>query len=157
MFVVEKKKKICIMNTCFGCEIRTVYSCLNQTKITENRHQKLKPNRTEPNWTEKNLNHGSPANHPCSPIPSFPFFFLFPSLFPLSLLPSPFSSPAPCFPPSLTLPHSHDLSLLSFPFPFFTFLPSLFSPFYPACLSLFLPFVFLAWPLACCGNSRLNR
>ena len=33
------------MSTCFGCEIQTVYSCLNRTEITENRHQKLKPNR----------------------------------------------------------------------------------------------------------------
>ena len=44
------------MSTCFGCEIQTVYSCLNRTEITENRHQKLKPNRTE-----KNLNRGSPS------------------------------------------------------------------------------------------------
>ena len=43
------------MSTCFGCEIQTVYSCLNRTEITENRHQKLKPNRIE-----KNLNRGSP-------------------------------------------------------------------------------------------------
>ena len=33
------------MSTCFGCEIQTVYSRLNRTEITENRHQKLKPNR----------------------------------------------------------------------------------------------------------------
>ena len=33
------------MSTCFGCEIQTVSSCLNRTKITENRRQKLKPNR----------------------------------------------------------------------------------------------------------------
>ena len=36
------------MSTCFGYEIQTVYSCLNQTEITENRHQKLKPNRGSP-------------------------------------------------------------------------------------------------------------
>ena len=34
------------MSTCFGCEIQTVYSCLNRTEITENQ-QKLKPNRTQ--------------------------------------------------------------------------------------------------------------
>ena len=34
------------MSTCFGCEIQAVYSCLNRTEITENRHQKMK---TEPN------------------------------------------------------------------------------------------------------------
>ena len=44
------------MSTCFGCETQTVYSCLNRNEITENRHQKLKPNRTE-----KNLNRGSPS------------------------------------------------------------------------------------------------
>ena len=44
-----KKYTNYIMSTCFGCEIQTVYSCLNRTEITENRHQKLKPNRTEPN------------------------------------------------------------------------------------------------------------
>ena len=43
--------------TCFGCEIQTVYSYLNRTEITENRHQKLKPNRTG-----KNLNRGSLRN-----------------------------------------------------------------------------------------------
>ena len=53
MFVVEKKIHIYIMSTCFGREIQTVYSCLNRT---ENRQQKLKPNRTE-----KNLNRGSPS------------------------------------------------------------------------------------------------
>ena len=48
--------QIYIMSTCFGCEIQTVYSCLNRTEITENRHQKLKPNRkkSETLWT-KNL------------------------------------------------------------------------------------------------------
>ena len=44
------------MSTCFGCEIQAVYSCLNRTEITENRHQKLKPKRNE-----KNLNRGSPT------------------------------------------------------------------------------------------------
>ena len=43
------------MSTCFRCEIQTVYSCFNRTEITENQHQKLKPNRTE-----NNLNRGSP-------------------------------------------------------------------------------------------------
>ena len=43
------------MSKCFGCEKQTVYSRLNRTEITENRHQKLKPNRTK-----KNLNRGSP-------------------------------------------------------------------------------------------------
>ena len=33
------------MSTCFGCEIQTVYSYLNRTEVTENRHQKIK---TEP-------------------------------------------------------------------------------------------------------------
>ena len=48
-----KNIQIYVMRTCFGCEIQTVYSCLNRTEITENRHQKLKPNRTEPKkiWT----------------------------------------------------------------------------------------------------------
>ena len=46
------------MSTCFGCEIQTVYSCLKRTEITENRHQKLKPNRTE-----KNLSRGSPRRY----------------------------------------------------------------------------------------------
>ena len=36
-----------IMSPCFGCEIQTVYSCLNRTEITENRHEKLKPNRNK--------------------------------------------------------------------------------------------------------------
>ena len=48
------------MSTCFGCEIQTVYSCLNRTEVTENRHQKLK---TEPNRT--NLNRAS-RNGPCA-------------------------------------------------------------------------------------------
>ena len=43
------------MSTCLRCEIQTVYSCLNRSEITENRHQKLKPNR-------KNLNRGSPVD-----------------------------------------------------------------------------------------------
>ena len=42
-----KNIQIYIMSTCFGCEIQTVYSYLNRTEITENRHQKLKPNRTK--------------------------------------------------------------------------------------------------------------
>ena len=52
-----KNIQIYIMSTYFGCEMQTVYSCLNRTEITENRHQKLKPNRTE-----KNLNRGSPSD-----------------------------------------------------------------------------------------------
>ena len=36
------------MSTCFGCEIQTVYSCLNRTEITENRHQELKLNQNNP-------------------------------------------------------------------------------------------------------------
>ena len=35
------------MSTCYGCKIQTVYSCLNRNEITENRHQKLKPNQTK--------------------------------------------------------------------------------------------------------------
>ena len=50
------------MSTCFGCEIQTVYSCLNRTKITENRLKKLKPNRTE-----KNLNRCSSISSPGYP------------------------------------------------------------------------------------------
>ena len=48
------------MSTCFGCEIQTVYSCLNRTEITENRHKKLKPNQTEPKkiWTVAALKTG---------------------------------------------------------------------------------------------------
>ena len=42
-----KNMQIYIMSTCFGCEIQTVSSCLNRTKITENRRQKLKPNRNK--------------------------------------------------------------------------------------------------------------
>ena len=44
------------MSTCFGCEIQTVYNCLNRTETTENRHQKLKPNR-------KTVNRGSPSDN----------------------------------------------------------------------------------------------
>ena len=40
-----KNIQIYIMSTCFGCEIQTVYSCLNRSEITENWHQKLKHNR----------------------------------------------------------------------------------------------------------------
>ena len=35
------------MSTCNGCKIQTVYNCLNRNEITENRHQKLKPNQTK--------------------------------------------------------------------------------------------------------------
>ena len=60
------------MSTCFGCEIQTVYSCLNRTEITENRHQKLKPNRkkSEPWQPQTNPN-----------VVSESFFNLDPSFF----------------------------------------------------------------------------
>ena len=40
------------MSKCLGCEMQTVYSCFNGTEITENRHKKLKPNRTEKHFSE---------------------------------------------------------------------------------------------------------
>ena len=50
-----KNIQIYIMRTCFGCEIQTLYSCLNRTKITENR-------------TGKNLNRGSPTQNELTSI-----------------------------------------------------------------------------------------
>ena len=46
MFIIKKIYTFTLwLSTCFGCEIQTVYSCLNRSEITENWHQKLKHNR----------------------------------------------------------------------------------------------------------------
>ena len=68
MFVVEKIYKFTLWVHVLDAKYKQyIYSCLNRTEITENRHQKLKPNRTEPKkiWTVAALVHGVSTNYNC--------------------------------------------------------------------------------------------